>query len=120
MDIKDPCKRDFMPAYHSSGTRQLSKVIWIVLHDEEAPTAEGAARYFQSKSSGGSAHLCVDDEECYRCLANEVIPWGAPGANTEGFHVEQAGFAKWSAVIWRKHHRTIQRAAYKAALHCKL
>jgi N-acetylmuramoyl-L-alanine amidase len=118
--IESACSRDFYKAYHSSGTRPLSKVTLIVWHDEEAPSARGAAAYFQTKQSGGSAHLCVDDNECYRCLANEDVPWGAPGANEQGFHIEQAGYAKWSAVIWKKHLNTLRRCAYKTAIHCKL
>ena len=123
MNIAAPCSREFLPAYHTSGTRPLSDVRWIVLHDEEAPTARGAAEYFKSVQSGGSAHLCVDDASCFRCLDNDVIPWGAAsafGANTHGFHIEQAGYAAWSAVVWGKHYRTLQRAAYKTALHCKV
>src|SRR5438270_4165012 len=118
-----PCSREFLPAAHTSGERLNSDVYWIVLHDEEAPTARSAAEYFRSIQSGGSAHLCVDDKECYRCLANAQIPWGAAsciGANTHGFHIEQAGYAKWSAVVWRKHYRTLDRAAYKTAVHCKV
>jgi N-acetylmuramoyl-L-alanine amidase len=113
------CSREFYKAFHRSGTRQLSQIKWIVWHDEESATARSAALYFRSPQSGGSAHLTVDDNECYRCLANEDIPWGAPGANEQGFHIEQAGFAKWSAVIWRKHLNTLRRCAYKTALHCK-
>src|SRR4029453_1456329 len=63
-----PCSREFYKAAHSSGTRRLSEIIWIVLHDEEAATARSAAAWFQNPRSGGSAHLCVDDNECYRCL----------------------------------------------------
>lgn len=108
-------------AVHTSGTRSLKDIRWVVLHDEEGSTAEGAAVYFTSSASGGSAHLCVDDSDCYRCLGNEDIPWGAAssfGANSHGFHIEQAGFAKWSAVIWKSHLLTLKRAAYKTALHC--
>ena len=121
--IKATCKRDFFPAYHSSGTRDLRDVWWVVIHDEEAPSARGAARYFQSPDSGGSAHLCVDQNECYRCLPNEAIPCGAAsafGANTHGFHIEMAGYASWSPAEWEKHLGELQRAAFKAALHCKL
>jgi hypothetical protein len=114
------CKKDYYPAYHSSGTRPLKDVIWIVLHDEEALTAKSAAMYFKSPNSGGSAHLCVDDKECYRCLPNDAVAWGAPSANEQGFHIEQAGFARWSTVIWKSHLDTLKRAAYKTALHCKL
>lgn len=119
MPIDSPCSREFFPAYHTSGKRPLENIWWIVWHDEEASTARSAATYFQSKASGGSAHLCVDDSECYRCLPNEAIPWGAPGANENGFHIEQAGFAKWSAVIWKSHVNTLRRCAWKTAVHCK-
>lgn len=88
------------------------------MHDEEAPTAQAAASWFENPDSRGSAHLCVDDNICYRTLENEQVPWAAPGANLHGFHIEQAGYAKWSAVIWQKHMRTLNRAAYKAAYHC--
>ncbi len=120
--ITSVCDLTYLPAYRTSGTRKESEVKWIILHDEEAPTAESAARYFKSKNAGGSAHLCVDDKECFRCLPNTVIPWGASssfGANTHGFHIEQAGYARWTGGVWRqKHMRTLNRAAYKTALHC--
>jgi hypothetical protein len=121
--IVSPCKRDFFPAYHNSGRRSLSEVFWIVLHDEEASTARSAASYFRMKNSGGSAHISVDDKECFRSLRNDQIPWGASsafGANTHGFHIEQAGYARWLPGQWVLHKNTIERAAYKTALHCKL
>ncbi len=111
------CSRKYH-AVRSSGQRDVDTVIWIVLHDEEAPTAESAAQWFENPKAQGSAHLCVDDNECFRTLDNDEIPWGAPGANEQGFHIEQAGFAKWSSVVWLSHYRTLQRAAYKTALHC--
>lgn len=111
------CHTDFH-AVHDSGERDPRVIRWIVLHDEEAATAESAARWFANPKSGGSAHLCVDDDTCYRCLPNERIANGAPGANTNGLHIEQAGFAKWSLVLWRSHMGTLRRAAYKTALHC--
>jgi hypothetical protein len=88
------------------------------MHDEENASAAAAAAWFANPHSRGSAHLCVDDRECYRTLGNAQIPWGAPGANTFGFHIEQAGFARWSAAIWKTHVVTLRRAAYKTALHC--
>ena len=39
--------------------------------------------------------------------------------NTNGFHIEQAGFASWTRAEWMAHDRTIIRAAYKAALRCR-
>lgn len=107
-------------AVHSSGTRPLSAIKWIVLHSTEGDTAAGAAQWFANQASEGSAHLCVDDNECFRTLANTQIPWAAPQANTDGFHIEQAGFAAWTRSMWLAHDPTIRRAAYKAALHANL
>lgn len=122
--IRADCRRDYR-AYHSSGLRELDDILWVVLHDEEAPTARAAAAYFESPYSGGSAHLCVDDTVCYRTLPNNVIPWGASSApqlqaNLHGFHIEQAGYAKWAPRQWLLHKLTIERAAFKAARHCRL
>jgi N-acetyl-anhydromuramyl-L-alanine amidase AmpD len=117
--IAAKCDRSFR-AVKTQGKREPGTVLWIVLHDEEASTAESAARFFTTSQAGGSAHLCVDDEICYRTLDNDDIAQGARGANTHGFHIEQAGFAKWSTVVWLRHRRTLERAAYKTALHCVL
>lgn len=117
--ISANCHGDFR-AYHKSGTRPLSEIKWIVMHDTEGGTARGIASYFTSLNSGGSAHLVVDDKTCYRCLNDQDVPWGAPGANYKGFHIEQCGYARWTTTLWSKTHRkTLMRAAYKAAYHCR-
>jgi hypothetical protein len=119
--LVDPIRADCRGGYHAirvSGLRDPAIIRWIVLHDTEGGTAEGVARYFTTSKAQGSVHLVVDDAECFRCLRNEEIPWGAVGANTKGFHIEQCGFAKWSAAIWQAHRQTLRRAAYKTAYHC--
>jgi N-acetylmuramoyl-L-alanine amidase len=117
--IKAVCARDYFPADKSSGSRKPSEIRWIVLHSTEGGTAKSVARYFQSASSGGSTHLVVDDLECQRCLNDSTVSWGAKGANRYGFHIEQCGFAKWTTLEWRQHDKTLRRAAYKTAVHCK-
>lgn len=107
-------------ATRQSGTRPLSEIRWIVLHDAENPSAASVAAFFASPQATGSAHLVVDDVACYRTLPNDAIPWGAPGANEHGFHIEQAGLARWSSVVWLSHLATLNRAAYKTAFHCAL
>lgn len=107
------------PAYHHEGARGQASIRYIVLHSTEGPTAQGAAEYFVSPDSGGSANLCLDDNQCYRSLGDFVIPWGAPPLDTNGFHIEQAGYAAWTRAEWLAHERTIERAAYKAALRCR-
>lgn len=118
MRINASCKTGFV-ATHQSGSRPLSAVTLIVMHDTEGGTARSVAEYFTSPNSGGSAHLVVDNDECYRCLANGVIPWGAPGANNQGFHIEQCGYARWTPAQWNRNIRMLRRAAYKTAAHCK-
>ncbi|MEP6640525.1 MAG: N-acetylmuramoyl-L-alanine amidase [Gaiellales bacterium] len=116
--ISDPCNKRFH-ANQVSGIRPLTDVHLIVMHVAENPSAESVAADFSTTTREASAHLVVDDTACYRCLENDEIPMAAPGANTDGFHIEQAGFASWSAAEWETHLETIQRAAYKAAFHCK-
>lgn len=117
--ISANCRKDFK-ATKKSGKRPLSAIKWIVMHSTEGGTARGAASWFQNPDSQGSAHLCLDDNVCYRTLNDDEIPWGAKGANYFGFHIEQAGYAKWTKYIWSKTHRkTLNRAAFKTALHCK-
>lgn len=124
MDIKGTCSLAYYPAAHTSGRREFSDIKWIVLHSEEASTAKSAAQWFENPDSQGSAHLAVDDTICYRCLMDKDVPWGAAsakkiGANWHGFHIEQAGFAKWQSITWFKHMPTLRRAAYKTAVHLK-
>jgi hypothetical protein len=108
-------------ARHYSGLRPLSEIHYIVMHCTQGSTAAAAASWFANPASAGSAHLVIDDNVCYRTLPNEAIPWGAPGANYRGFHIEQAGYVNWTAYIWgTTHHKELERAAYKAAVHCKL
>lgn len=93
------------------------------MHDEEAASARSAAAWFANpnmppRGPGGSAHLCIDDVECFRTLEDSQIPWAAPGANTNGLHIEQAGFAAWKKWQWLKHKRELDRAAKRAAHWC--
>jgi hypothetical protein len=46
-----------------------------------------------------------------------MIPWGAKGANTMGWHIEHTGFAKWSRDEWLSHEETIRRGAFKCVQH---
>jgi hypothetical protein len=117
--ISAPCNTKYHADTANSGKRPLSAVKLLVLHSTEGGTAAGVARMFSGKGAEGSAHLVIDDKACYRCLRNDEIPWAAPSANTQGFHIEQCGYAKWSAAEWEKHLPMLHRVAYKLALHSK-
>jgi hypothetical protein len=109
-------------AVHDSGDRTPGQIRFIVLHATEsaANTAEAVARYFTSSGAGGSAHLVVDDDECFRCLPDLIVPWGAPPLNTAGYHIEHCGYTAWKAADWAQHVRTLERSAFKAFLRCRL
>lgn len=112
----ETCKKTYTAA-HTSGVRSLNAIRWIVIHSTEGNTAQGAASWFANEASQGSAHLCVDEKECYRTLTDDKIAWAAPGANTEGLHIEIAGFAAWSRTAWLtpKNRKKLKRAAFKCA-----
>jgi hypothetical protein len=102
-------------AAHHGGKRSMANVRLIVLHSTEGSTAKGAASWFANPASAGSTQLVVDDRECYRTLPDDVVPYGAPGANEDGLHIEMAGFAKWTRAQWLEREDTIRRAAAFAA-----
>lgn len=106
-------------ALRTSGRRRLSAIGLLVVHSTEGESARGAARWFTNPACRGSAHLVVDGIECFRTLAPSSIPWGAPGANGRGWHLEVTGRAGWTRAEWLARRSTIERAAFKLAWHGK-
>lgn len=102
-------------ALRTSGARRLSAIELGVVHCTQGSTARGAAAWFANPLSQGSAHVVVDGRECYRTLPPSVIPWGARGVNTTGWHLEIAGFAQWTRAQWLGRPKLLERAAYKLA-----
>ena len=111
--IKASCRIRW--AAHNSGPRSRSQLKWIVLHDTEGGSAASVANQFASPDATASTQLVVDQIECYRMVLDLTIPWGAPGGNTAGLHIEQVGWAHWTRGEWLAHDRTLRRSAYKAA-----
>jgi hypothetical protein len=108
-------------SYHASfhgGTRSPSSITLCVIHCTESPNAKGTASYFAGGSAGGSTQLVVDDKECYRTLEDREIPYGAPGANLQGVHVEIVGYTAWSREEWNAHRARINHAAKHVARWC--
>lgn len=110
-----PCRQ--RRAAHDSGPRRPAAVRHIVIHSTEGGTAASVAAFFATTAQA-STHLVVDDRGCYRCVPDLVIPWGAPGVNTSGLHIEHCGFARWPAGEWMRHRPTLERSAAKAAVWC--
>lgn len=100
---------------------------WIVLHDMEAPetgtTAEACARFFANQKKGqkgqSSAHECVDNNSVVQCVKEQDVAYAAPSANHNGYHIEQAGYARQSLAEWMDEYskavmlRTAKRVAQK-------
>jgi hypothetical protein len=114
--LSDPCKQ--RRALHDSGPRRAADIRYIVIHSTEGGTAKSVAAFFAT-SAQASTQLVIDERECYRCLPDLVIPWGAPGANTHGLHAEHCGFARWTKAEWLEHEATLERSAYKTARWCR-
>lgn len=106
-------------AAHDSGPRRPTQVRHVVIHSAEGSTASSVARYFATTAQA-STQLVVDDADCYRCVPDLVIPWGAPGVNTSGLHIEHCGYARWSREEWLRHEPMLRRSAAKAARWCWL
>lgn len=107
-------------AVNHSGKRDLKKIKWIVIHSTESGSAKGTAQYFQNPKATGSTQFVVDDNSIFRTLPDNVEPWAAPGANSDGLHIELVGYAKWSREEWLKHQKTIKNAAMVISNWCSM
>jgi N-acetylmuramoyl-L-alanine amidase len=101
-------------AKHDSGPRTASSIKHIVIHSTEGGTASSNASFFATTAEA-STQLVIDDKEVWRTVPDLVIPWGAPGVNSDGLHIEHAGFAKWSRDEWLSHDRMLRLSAANAA-----
>lgn len=104
-------------AKHDSGPRKASQIKHVVIHSTEGGTAASVAAFFATTAQA-STHLVVDETECYRMVPDLVIPWGAPGVNSSGLHIEHCGYARWDRDEWLRHELTLRRSAYHAARWC--
>jgi hypothetical protein len=104
----------------------------LVIHTMEAAekpgTAGAVARWFQTDMLGkdgkphpASAHYCIDADEIFQCVPEDVCAWGAPHANRNGIHLEHAGFAKQTALAWDDDYSraVLERSAELAADICR-
>jgi len=113
-------------AVHSSGQRSYHDIIWLVIHDMESANYNGAAEgvgvWFEQLRSGASTQFGVDNNSIQQYLGLRTIPWGAPGANLNGVHIEQMGVASWTHDQWLARAKpTIERTAWLLGhLHVKL
>ena len=111
----------YVPARLVEGTRSLSAIRFLVVHDTQSPDhggvddATAVAHYFQSAGAGGSANVVFDDEGGVRCVWDREIPAAAPPCNTDGLHSEFCGFTTWTTDEWLAHRLSLERGAYHFA-----
>lgn len=81
---------------------------YVVLHSMEAPnkpeTAEGVGHFFANlpSSNKASAHVGADMNSLCRYVSDDDIAYGAPPRNSDGLHLELAGFARYLAGDWQQ------------------
>lgn len=97
------------------------KVRVIVIHSMESPegpnTAENVANFFHTTPNKVSAHLCIDNNSIVQCVFDNDVAFAAPGVNSDGIHLELAGFAKQKREEWLDPYSTLvlENAANAAA-----
>lgn len=113
-------------AANDSGPRRPLVIRHVVIHSTEgsrdsypkAPSAQSVARFFANPSTEASTQLVVDDRGCYRCVPDLTIPWGAPGVNRSGLHLELCAWARWTRAQWLEHEPMLRLGAERTALWC--
>jgi N-acetyl-anhydromuramyl-L-alanine amidase AmpD len=128
-----PFETDLWPFVQAKFFRKVDgqrRVRLIVMHSMEFPekgsTAEDCAKYFQDprdehgKPRPASAHLCIDNNSIVQSVLDNNIPAAAPGANSDGIHLELAGFAKQTEAEWLDDYGKdlLNNAADAAAQYC--
>ena len=88
--------------YKPTNGRQMDLIVIHTMESSEKPgTARAVANWFAGSSAPmASAHFCVDSSEIIQCVHEEDIAYGAPGANSNGIHIEMAGRATQTADDW--------------------
>lgn len=107
--MTDPVYPFRQAKYYTRVTGRPRVIRRIVLHDMEAPekgdTAEKIATYFATldavkEGKKPSAHFCADSDSVVQCVRLEDVANAAPGANSDGVHVEMAGYGAQSRGDW--------------------
>lgn len=117
--------RTTIPAYTGNYTKGRAKPIRIiVLHTAETgegtTPAEGVGRWFQNPAAKASSHTGVDTDSICRYVADTDTAWCAPGANSDGLHVEITGRASQTTAQWADaaSEATLRNAAIQVAEWC--
>ncbi len=107
------CRDDLVAVKRDGRKRQTPSL--IVIHSTEGATAASAANWFMSPDAGGSAHVVVGEDGCYRTLPDAVNAAGAGEVNPRALHLEFAGFAGRGRSWWLSQTRTLEQGARQIA-----
>lgn len=111
--------KNYTKGPRSGGIRLI--VIHTMESQEKPKTARQVAKWFSNDNAPkASAHFCVDDKEAVRVVEDDDIAWAAPGANSDGLHIEIAGSARQTTKQWQDAFSTgcLDQAALVAAKWC--
>lgn len=95
------------------------------VHDMEwrvgVSTAEDCAREFEATDTKKSAHICVDTDSVVQCVRDSDVAYAAPGANSDGIHMELAGFQRFTRAEWLAgdNLKVLEKGAHAAACYAK-
>lgn len=101
------------------------KVRLVVIHATQSQERKGAARavarYFAGPDAKGSAHVTCDNAETVQSVYPQDTAAGAPGANEDGWHIEQVGYSEQGEAEWLDAYSeaVIARAAQAARWGCE-
>lgn len=101
-------KIPFIPAKYRA-VAEDRKIDLVVLHSMESSEKPGTARqvalwFKHDVPRPASAHYCVDADEVVQCVVEDFVAYGAPGANSNGIHIEFAGRAVQTGQEWLDHY----------------
>lgn len=110
---------------YTKGPRK-GKIRLIVIHSMESQEKPGTAKRVAAWFGGptapkSSAHVCVDSQHIVHVVDDSDIAWAAPGANSDGLHIEMAGVAAQTRAQWLDKYSegVLDNAAKVAAEWCK-
>jgi N-acetyl-anhydromuramyl-L-alanine amidase AmpD len=104
--IFDTSLRFIQASRYTKATRVriVSLIVQHVMQNRQGSnTAEAVGAWFAGPDSrDASSHVGCDQDSVVQYVLPGDIAWGAQGANWNGYHVENAGFANQTADDWAK------------------
>lgn len=88
--------------FHEGRRKPIRLLVW---HDMESPESRRAAENVAAWMAGpdapnASAHLLADADSVVESVKASDTAFGAPGANQDGYHLEQAGIRNQGPAGW--------------------